>query len=95
MLHTEVILSGATEPDAIVTIQGTPVRLQPDGTFSVRFQLPDGEQSIPLTAVSRDGSCTRWITPKITRETFRREYDRHSATEEGPHGEAGGSDVTE
>jgi hypothetical protein len=95
VLHTELILSGATEPDATVTIQGTPVRLRPDGTFSVRFQLPDGEQSIPVIAVSRDGSSTRWITPTITRATLRREYDRHSATEEGPHGEAGGSDVTE
>lgn len=95
VLHTEVILSGATEPDATVTIQGTPVRLRPDGTFSVRFQLPDGEQTIPVVAVSSDGSSTRRITPKITRETTRAEYDRHSSTEEGPHGEAGGSDVTE
>lgn len=95
VLHAEVIVSGATEPDANVSIQGTPVRLRPDGTFSVRFQLPDGEQTIPVIAVSRDGSHTRWITPKITRLTARREYDRHPGDEAGPHGEAGGSDVTE
>jgi hypothetical protein len=95
VVQTDVIVTGATEPDAIVTIQGTPVRLRPDGTFSVRLQLSDGEQSIPVTAVSRDGSHTRWITPTITYRTSRREYDRHPASEEGPHGEAGGSDVTE
>src|SRR5512136_804552 len=38
-LGTELIVYGATEPDAKVTLQGRPVRLKPDGTFSVRFAL--------------------------------------------------------
>jgi hypothetical protein len=88
VLHTELVVSGATEPDATVTIQGVPVRLRPDGTFSVRFQLPDGEQSIPVVATSRDGAV-RSITARVRRETSRFEKDSPvSGGETGPHGEA-------
>jgi hypothetical protein len=33
----ELIVYGATEPDATVTIGGKPIKLNPDGTF--RFQM--------------------------------------------------------
>ena len=66
---TELIVYGATEPDATVTLQGRPVKLTPDGTFSVRFALPDGEQVIPAVAVSKDGEETRTITSIVTKKT--------------------------
>jgi len=66
----EVIVHGATEPGSTVTIQGLPVKLRADGTFSARFQLPDGEQVIPVEAVSRDGSMKRSITTRLARKTW-------------------------
>jgi len=69
LVHTELIVFGVTEPDAELTIQGKPVRLRPDGTFSIRFALPDGEQVIPVRATSVDGDTTRVVTPIIQRET--------------------------
>jgi hypothetical protein len=68
-VHTELILYGATEPDATVTVQGRPVKLYPDGTFSMRFALPDGEQSLPVRASNKDGDMTRVITPVVKKTT--------------------------
>lgn len=65
----ELIVYGATEPDAKVTIQGKPIRLRQDGTFSLRFALPDGKQVIPVKAVSNDNIEERTITPIVTRDT--------------------------
>jgi hypothetical protein len=69
VLNTELIVYGATEPDAAVTVQGMPVALRPDGTFSLRFALPDGTQTIPVSATSSDKEETRWITPEVNRRT--------------------------
>ena len=67
--NCELIVYGATEPTAKLTIQGVPVKLRPDGSFSVRFTLPDGKQVIPIEAVRDDGMEKRKITPKIERQT--------------------------
>lgn len=69
VLDTELIVYGATEPDAKVTIQGRPVKLRPDGTFTLRMALPDGRQVIPVTATSNDGVDSITITPTVTKET--------------------------
>lgn len=69
IVNTELIVYGATEPDAEVTVQGQPIQLRNDGTFSLRFFLPDGKQVIPVKAVSRDGSEERTITPIVIKET--------------------------
>ncbi len=69
VLNTELIVYGATEPDARVTVQGREIQLRPDGTFSLRFALPDGKQVIPCTAESADGVEERTITPTVTRAT--------------------------
>lgn len=68
-VHTELILYGATEPDARVTIQGKVVKLNRDGSFTMRFALPDGEQVLDVTATSRDGEMKRSITPIVTKIT--------------------------
>ncbi|MEI6831598.1 MAG: DUF4912 domain-containing protein [Candidatus Omnitrophota bacterium] len=65
----ELIVYGATEPSAKVTIQGKPINLRPDGTFTLRFWLPDGKQCIPVKAVSEDKVEERVITPIVNRET--------------------------
>jgi uncharacterized protein len=50
-------------------VQGKPISLRRDGTFSLRFALPDGRQVIPLKAVSADKVEERTITPTVSRET--------------------------
>lgn len=65
----ELIVYGATEPDAKVTVQARPIRLRQDGTFTLRFVLPDGKQVMPIKAVSSDRKEKRTITPIITRDT--------------------------
>ncbi len=54
-VNAELIIYGATEPDATVTLAGRTIRLRPDGTFSYRFALPDGQYDLPATATSADG----------------------------------------
>jgi hypothetical protein len=68
-LDAELIVYGATEPNARVTLQGQPVRLRPDGTFTMRFSLPDGRQIIPAVAASPDGIEERTIVLAIERNT--------------------------
>lgn len=65
----ELIVYGATEPDAKVTVQAKPISLRPDGTFTLRFALPDGKQVIPVKSVSADSVEERVITPIVERET--------------------------
>ncbi|HBA59704.1 MAG TPA: hypothetical protein DCZ92_02555 [Elusimicrobia bacterium] len=65
----ELILYGATEPDAFVTVAGRKVTLNPDGTFSMRFALPDGIVDLPVKAVSQDETDSREIDIKVTRAT--------------------------
>jgi hypothetical protein len=72
VLDTELIVYGATEPDAKVTLQGKPINLRPDGTFSLRFALPDGEQVLPVTATSADNVESRTITPRVSRQTSKK-----------------------
>jgi len=51
-INAELVLYGATEPDAQVAIAGQPIHLRPDGTFSYRFALPDGNYDLLATAIS-------------------------------------------
>ncbi len=66
---TELIVYGATEPDAELTVQGKSIKLRPDGSFTLRFALPNGQQVIPIEAVSRDKTESRKITPIVSKET--------------------------
>lgn len=69
MVNTELIVYGATEPGAKVTVQAKEIKLRPDGTFTLRFALGDGKQAIPVTASSPDSREERTITPIVTRGT--------------------------
>lgn len=70
-LECELIIYGGTEPDAKVTMQGRPVKLRPDGTFSFRYALPDGRFIFDCHAESSDGIEERVITPIVSRHTER------------------------
>lgn len=67
--NCELIVYGATEPTATVTVQGRKIDLREDGSFSLRFALPDGQQVIPIEAIRDDGAERRRITPRVERKT--------------------------
>ncbi len=62
-------IHGTTHPDAQVTLQGAPLKLRPDGTFSVRLELPNRRQVIPLVASTKDGASQRTIVVAVERNT--------------------------
>jgi len=68
-VNTELIVYGATEPDAKVYVQNKQINLRHDGTFTMRFALPNGKQIIPVKAISPDNKEERTITPIVTKET--------------------------
>ena len=69
VVNTELIVYGATEPDAKVYIQDRQINLRHDGTFTMRFALPNGKQVIPVKATASDNKEERTITPIVTKET--------------------------
>jgi uncharacterized protein len=80
-LDAELIVYGATEPNARVTLQGEPVKLRPDGTFTMRFSLPDSRQIIPAVATSPDGVEERTIVLAVERNTKHLEPMVHDGNE--------------
>jgi hypothetical protein len=80
-LEAELIVYGTTEPNARVTLQGQPVRVRPDGTFTVRFSLPDSRQIIPAVASSGDGVEERTIVLAVERNTKELEPMIHDGNE--------------
>jgi hypothetical protein len=70
VVDCELIVYGRTESDAKVTVQDKPICLRKDGSFTLRYALPDGKQEIPVVATSFDGDDTRAITPIVTRKTI-------------------------
>jgi len=80
-IDAELIVYGATEPNAKVTLQGEPVQLRPDGTFTVRFSLPDARQIIPAVASSPDGVEERTIVLAVERNTKELEPMIHDGNE--------------
>ena len=73
-VNAELIIYGATEPDASVTIANRSIKLRPDGTFSFRFSLPDGRYQLPAIAISSDGEEAREARLEFSRST---EYRGH------------------
>ena len=66
---TDIVLYGATEPGARVTINDAEIALNEDGTFTQRFALPDGVQHIRVEARKADGTEKRDVTVIVSRET--------------------------
>src|SRR5207244_3344735 len=68
-VNAELIIYGATEPDAKVTIDGKPVKLRSDGTFSFHYALPDGKYQLPVVAISKAGDDKRTAELQFERKT--------------------------
>jgi hypothetical protein len=67
-VNAELVIYGATEPDAVVTLGDRPIQLRPDGSFSCRFALPDGGYPLALSAASSRGE-RREAKLHVSRET--------------------------
>ena len=65
----ELIVYGATEPDAALTIAGRPVQLNPDGTFRFQMSFQDGLIDFPIQAIAADGEQNRAVHLKFVRQT--------------------------
>ena len=65
----ELIVYGATEPTASLSIGDQPIPLAADGTFRVHVPFRDGEQLYPIRAVAADGEQERSIRLEFERHT--------------------------
>jgi uncharacterized protein len=68
-VDAEMIIFGRTKAGAHVTLAGEPVKLRPDGTFTVRMSMPDRRQLVPVVANSRDGAEQRTVVLAVERNT--------------------------
>ena len=77
-LATELIVYGRTEPNAEVWLGDKKIPLRPDGTFSLRFALADGQTPLEFKAISVDGQQKRKIDTYIQRVTHYADEDRET-----------------
>ena len=52
-----------------MTLQGEPIKLRSDGTFTVRYALPNARQVIPAVAHSSNGLEQRTVVLAVERNT--------------------------
>jgi hypothetical protein len=67
-IWTELIVHGRTEPDASVWLDQKGIKLNPDGTFTLYYALPDCEIPFKFIAQSSDGIEQRHIQTRVERE---------------------------
>ena len=82
-IDAELIVFGRTDPNAKVTLQNDPVPLRSDGSFTMRFSLPDSRQIIPAVAVSADGLEEQTIVLAVERNIKRLDPTTHDQYAEG------------
>ncbi|MDP1854100.1 MAG: DUF4912 domain-containing protein [Candidatus Omnitrophota bacterium] len=66
-IGTELIVYGRTEPDAEVWLADKKIKLRQDGTFTLRFALPDGKIPLDFSAISNDKVEKRRIATSVER----------------------------
>ncbi|MAR06324.1 MAG: DUF4912 domain-containing protein [Cyanobium sp. NAT70] len=65
----ELVVYGATDPSARLTIGGEEVPLSTDGTFRIQVPFRDGDQEYAIEATAADGEQKRNITLNFQRKT--------------------------
>ena len=65
----ELIVYGATDPSATLTIGDEKVPLASDGTFRLQVPFRDGSQNYEIKAIDSNGQQDRSITMKFDRNT--------------------------
>ncbi|MCM8774629.1 MAG: DUF4912 domain-containing protein, partial [Candidatus Omnitrophica bacterium] len=66
-IWTELIVYGRSEPDAEVWLGNKNIKLRPDGTFTLRFSLPDTKIPLDFIAYSYDKIDRRSIITSVER----------------------------
>lgn len=65
----ELVVKVQATPGARVRVKEEAIRLKEDGTFSIRYRLPERRHVFPVVATSPDGSETRTIVLAVDRNT--------------------------
>jgi hypothetical protein len=65
----ELVVYGSTDPDASLSVCGQPAALRPDGSFTVRFALPDGRRRIEVQAAKGGGAQSRRSAATVSKKT--------------------------
>ena len=65
----EIVVKGQVSPGARVRVKEEPIRLKEDGTFSIRYRLPERRHVFPVVATTPDGSETRTVVLAVDRNT--------------------------
>lgn len=68
-VDAEMVVYGVADRGAHVTLQGEPVKLGADGSFTVRIDMPDRRQVVPVVASSSDGVEQQTIILAVERNT--------------------------
>ena len=68
-IDTEMIVFGTTQPDAHVVLGGEPVKIRPDGSFTLRLSMQDGRKVLPIVSSSGDGMQQQTIILAVERNT--------------------------
>jgi hypothetical protein len=65
----ELVVFGATDKDAEVTVGGRKIYINPDGTFTARFSFPDGVTRLQVKAISADKKQEKSVKIEASRKT--------------------------
>jgi hypothetical protein len=68
-VDAEMIVYGVTQPGSYVTLQGEPVKVQRDGSFRVRVDMPNKRQVLPIVASTADGVERQTVVIAVERNT--------------------------
>ncbi|PHR87053.1 MAG: DUF4912 domain-containing protein [Blastopirellula sp.] len=68
-VEVEIVIHGQTKKGSQVTLKGEPVKVNDNGAFMVKMDLPDKRQIFPIVARSQDGVEQRTIALAIERNT--------------------------
>ncbi|MFM8636078.1 MAG: DUF4912 domain-containing protein [Planctomycetia bacterium] len=68
-VDAEMLVYGVTQPGMCITLQGEPVKVQADGTFRVRVDMPNKRQVLPIVASSPEGVERQTVVIAVERNT--------------------------
>ncbi|MDR2641156.1 MAG: DUF4912 domain-containing protein [Planctomycetaceae bacterium] len=68
-IDADIIIHGKTDPSVQVTVKNEPITINSDGTFSVRFSIPEKRHVFPIEAESNDGVEVQRVILTMERNT--------------------------
>jgi hypothetical protein len=68
-IDADIIIHGKTDPSVQLTVKNEPITINSDGTFSVRFSIPEKRHVFPIEAESNDGVEIQRVILTMERNT--------------------------